>query len=65
MKNIEISTKDLKTTIESVSDLKSVYNVISYKVLNKISVSTSLIEKELYSLFKVNIETDTSFIYSI
>jgi len=65
VKNIEISTKDLKTTIESVSDLKSVYNVISYKVLNKISVSTSLIEKELYSLFKVNIETDTSFIYSI
>jgi len=65
IKQIEIISKDSKSLVNSIGDLKTIYDIISYKVLNKISIITSSIEKELYSLFKVNIETDTSFLYSI
>lgn len=65
IKQIEIISKDSKSLVNSIGDLKTIYDIISYKVLNKISITTSSIEKELYSLFKVNIETDTSFLYSI
>ena len=65
IKQIEIISKDSKSLVNSIGDLKTIYDIIRYKVLNKISITTSSIEKELYSLFKVNIETDTSFLYSI
>ena len=65
IKQIEIISKESKSLVNSIGDLKTIYDIISYKVLNKISITTSSIEKELYSLFKVNIETDTSFLYSI
>lgn len=64
IRSINIEVGDQTTTAESVQDLKSVYNVISYKALDKINSSVDDITSKLYNLYKVNIETDTGFFIS-
>jgi hypothetical protein len=64
VKSIEIEVNSNTTVAESVKDLKSVYNVVSYKALDKINDAIENITSKLYNLYKVNIETDTGFFIS-
>ena len=64
VKNITIKVEDQSTDATSVEDLRSIYNVISYKALDKINNTTNIITDKLYNLYKVNIETDTGFLIS-
>lgn len=62
---VNISIKDSITEVSLAEDLKQLYNVISYKALDEIGSTPSDITEKLYNLYKVNIETDTRFLFSI
>ena len=64
MKNVTIEIGEQSTTAEDIQDLKKIYNVISYKALDKINEKVDKITSNLYNLYKVNIETDTGFFLS-
>jgi hypothetical protein len=64
VKNVTIEIGEQSTTAEDIQDLKKIYNVISYKALDKINEKVDKITSNLYNLYKVNIETDTGFFLS-
>tara|TARA_R110000796_G_scaffold141904_2_gene258302 strand:- start:945 stop:1625 length:681 start_codon:yes stop_codon:yes gene_type:complete len=64
VKNVTIEIGEQSTTAEDIQDLKKIYNVISYKALDKINEKVDKITSKLYNLYKVNIETDTGFFLS-
>ena len=65
VKNIEIVVKDKRSSVSEPEDLYQLYNVLSYKALERISRLTNSVSGNIDSLFKVSIETDTGFLYSI
>jgi hypothetical protein len=63
--NIEISAQDKTTKASSKEELYQLYNAISYRSLDKINKQVNNITNKIYNLYNVNIEADTSFLYSI
>ena len=65
IKSIEISSQDKKVTADSKEDLYQLYDVISYKSLEIINKHINNLTEEIYNTYHVNIEADTTFLYSI
>jgi len=64
VKDIIIEVGEQSTEANTIEDLRSIYNVISYKALDRINDTTNNITDKLYNLYNVNIETDTGFLIS-
>jgi len=65
IKSIDINADKKTSSATTIEDIHKVYNVISYKALNTINEQTNNINNELYNLYKVNIEIDTGFLFTI
>jgi len=65
IRSIDIHVQDKRSSVSKPEDLYQLYNVFSYKALDNLSSYTSTINNNVSEIFKIDIETDTGFLYNI
>lgn len=65
IKSIDIHVQDKRSSVSKPEDLYQLYNVFSYKALDNLSSYTSTINNNVSEIFKIDVETDTGFLYNI
>lgn len=65
VKSVDIHVQDKRSSVSKPEDLYQLYNVLSYKALDNLSSFTSTINDKISETFKINIESDTGFLYNI